>query len=245
VTALLGADRAAFNRGHFWRGFREAMALPALVVAAALTGVGSLAQAAGHPIGAAMASTVLVWAGPSQVIFYGGLASGMALPALAFVVSLSAVRFLPMTMAMLPLVRHKGQSFWLQLLMAHFISVTVWAESLRRLPLLPQDERVPYYFGFAVACVGASTATTALGYILAGVLPTPFAAALLFLTPCFFTCSISAGARDRADWMAILLGFALEPLAFALAGSELDLFVVGTIGGTTAFLVDRLGKQVA
>jgi predicted branched-subunit amino acid permease len=227
------------NRSAFWRGVRDSLVLPAWVVGLSVLGIGSLAHDLGHPAAAAVLSTLLIWASPAQVILYGGLAAGTALPALAIVIGLSSLRFLPMTISLLPLLRRPGQGLALQLLAAHYVSITVWAENLRRLPTLPAEERLPYYFGFANATIGVSALLTGLGYYLAGTVPTPLGAGLLFLTPVFFTLTLSAGARSIADWSAIGFGFALAPLFTSLIGRDFDLLAVGLVGGTAAYLLGR------
>ncbi len=63
-------------RGDYLWGLGRALALPAWIVGFSLLGVGSLARDAGHPIGAAVLSTILIWAAPAQLILYGTLASG-------------------------------------------------------------------------------------------------------------------------------------------------------------------------
>ena len=223
----------------FLRGVRDALALPAWIVGLSLLGVGSLARDVGHPAEAAMLSTLLIWAAPAQVILYGGLATGTALPAIAAAVCLSSIRFLPMTMSLLPLLRRPGQGLVVQLLVAHYTAVTVWVEGLRRLPALPPEERLPYHLGFANAVLGLSAVLTYLGYYLVGALPVPLAAALLFLTPVFFTIALAAGAQAVADWLAIGLGFALAPLFGVLVGRDFDLLLTGLIGGTLAYGVGR------
>ncbi|GGH25025.1 branched-chain amino acid permease (azaleucine resistance) [Alsobacter metallidurans] len=223
-----------------YRGARDALALPAWVVALSLVGVGGLAQSVGHPVWAAMMSTLVIWAGPAQVIFYGGIAAGMTPLAVAAAVGFSSVRFFPMTVAILPLLRRPGQGFWAQCAAAHFVAVTVWTENLRRLPGKPPPARLPYYYGFAAACILLSTLSTGAGYFLVGALPTPLAAGILFVSPIYFTLSISAGARVPADWLAIALGFALEPPMRALLGDGFDLLGVGLVGGTAAFLFGQM-----
>jgi predicted branched-subunit amino acid permease len=228
----------------FLSGLAGALALPAWVVMLSLMGVGSLARDVGHPVGAAVASTLLIWAGPAQVIYFGGIAAGTPLPAIAAAVCLSSIRFLPMTIALMPLLRRPGQRLGLQLFAAHFIAVTVWSESLRRLPGLPEAGRLPYYFGFAAGCIGVSALGTAAGYVLVGAVPGPLAAALLFMTPVFFTMSIAAGARYAGDWLALGLGFGLEPVARVLVGPEFDLLAAGLVGGTIAYFAGpRMGRR--
>jgi predicted branched-subunit amino acid permease len=227
------------SRPMVLRGIRDALALPAWVVGFSVLGIGSLARDVGHPAAVAMLSTLLMWAGPAQVILYGGLAAGVPLPAIAVAVCLSSIRFLPMTISVLPLLRRPGQGTGVQLLAAHYIAVTVWVESLRRLPGIPVEQRSSYYFGFANATLGVSSLLTLSGYYLAGAVPAAFGAGLLFLTPVFFTVSLSAAARTAADWGAIALGFILAPLFTASVGRDLDLLATGLLGGTSAYLIGR------
>ncbi len=225
------------------RGIRDALMLPAWVVGFSVLGIGSLARDVGHPAGAAMLSTLLIWASPAQAILYGGLAAGMALPAIAVAVCLSSIRFLPMTMSVLPLLRRPGQGIVVQILAAHYVAVTVWVESLRRLPGLPREQRVPYYFGFANAVIGVSALLTVLGHQLAGAVPLALGAGLLFITPLFFTIALTAGARDRSDWSALALGFGLAPASAALVGPDFDLLVTGLVGGSLAYVAGRMPRR--
>jgi predicted branched-subunit amino acid permease len=229
----------AFRRDFVW-GLGRALALPAWIVGFSLLGVGSLARDAGHPIGAAVLSTILIWAAPAQLILYGTLASGGLLVAAALAVALSAIRLLPMTLSIWPYLRRPGQPLWLQLLMAHFVAATSWIDATRHLPGMEAERRVPYYLGFASACVAVSTTMTALGFLLVSALPGPLAAGLLCLTPLYFMISLVGSARDATDWLAIGLGIGLVPIAQLTIGKDFDLLATGLVGGTAAFLLGRV-----
>jgi predicted branched-subunit amino acid permease len=224
----------------FASGALDALKLPAWVVAFALMGVGSLARDVGYPVGVAVLSTLLVWAGPSQVLFFGSIATGAAWSAIALAIGFASLRFLPMTVALLPILRRPGQGVLMQMLLAHFVAVTVWSEGLRRLPHILEERRVPYYLGFAAACISLSALATAFGYYLVGAVPVPVAAGLLFLSPIFFLMSITAGARHLADGLAIALGFGLAPVFDRLIGGGFDLILAGLTGGAAAFALKRL-----
>ena len=235
----------AFRRDFVW-GLGRALALPAWIVGFSLLGVGSLARDAGHPIGAAVLSTVLIWAAPAQLILYGTLASGGLLVAAALAVALSAIRLLPMTLSIWPYLRRPGQPLWLQLLMAHFVAATSWIDATRHLPGMEPERRVPYYLGFASACMAVSATMTALGFLLVSALPAPLAAGLLCLTPLYFMISLVGSARDATDWLAIGLGIGLVPVAQLTIGKDFDLLATGLVGGTAAFLLGRvLPRRVA
>ena len=239
-----GSERLP-GRDAFWRGGRDALSLPAWVLGFSILGIGSLARDAGFPAGAAVLSTIVMWAGPAQAIFFASVSAGVSYPVIAFAVTLSSIRLLPMTVAILPLLRHPGQGVLTQLAAAHFIAVTMWVEGLRRLPPLAQGERVPYFFGFALACFAVCTAATYIGYFLLGALPMALAAGLLFLTPIFFSVSLVAGAQSLADWTAMLLGAALAPAFHLLLGQDVDLLAAGLVGGTAAYAVGKVRRRPA
>jgi len=224
------------------RGFRDAAMLPAWVVGLSLMGVGTLARDVGYPVEAAVLSTILVWAGPSQVLFFASIAAGAAWSAIALAIGFASLRFLPMTVALLPLLRRPGQSVAQQMLIAHCVAVTSWVEALRRLPNIPLEQRVPYFLGFANALIVVSSFTTFIGFQLAGVVPAPVAAGLLCLTPIFFLSSMVAGIRGLADAVAVSLGLALAPLAGWAIGGGFDLIASGIAGGSIAFLIQRWRK---
>ncbi|WP_293808732.1 AzlC family ABC transporter permease [uncultured Bosea sp.] len=220
-------------------GMRDALMLPAWIVGFGLIGIGSLARDVGYPVDVAVLSTILVWAGPSQVLFFASIAAGAAWSAIVIAIAFASLRFLPMTMAILPLLRRPGQSIWQQLLLAHYVAVTAWSEGLRRLPGIAPHQRVAYFLGFANTCMVVSSIGTFAGYYLLGALPVPFAAGLLCLTPMFFLVSLMAGLRHRGDVAALLLGLALAPICERFIGGGFDLIVAGLVAGTAAFLIGR------
>jgi predicted branched-subunit amino acid permease len=237
--------RPASARAAFRRGGRDALSLPAWVLGLSILGIGSLARDAGFPAGAAVLSTAVIWAGPAQAIFFASIAAGTSLPVVAFAVTLSSIRLLPMTVAILPLLRRPGQGILTQLAAAHFIAVTMWVECLRRLPPLAPAERVPYFFGFALVLLVVCTATTYIGYFLLGALPIALAAGLLFLTPIFFTVSLVAGAQSLSDWVAMILGAVLAPGLQLVVGKDLDLLAAGLLGGSAAYAAGRVRRRSA
>ncbi len=240
-------DRMSVSADWSWQrvalaGARDALSLPAWIVGFGLVGIGSLAHDVGYPVGSAVLSTILVWAGPSQVLFFASIAAGAAWSAIAIAIAFASLRFLPMTVAILPLLRRPGQSVWLQLLLSHYVAVTAWTEGLRRLPPIPLRQRVPYFLGFANACMTVSALGTFAGYYLLGTLPLPFAAGLLCLTPIFFLVSLTAGLRHRGDVAALVLGLVLAPLCERFIGGGFDLIVAGLIAGTVAVFVGKRRK---
>lgn len=235
ASSLTSADRRAL----FIEGARQALTGPAFFVAVALVGVGGLAKAAGFPPAAAFLSTLLIWAGPAQVLFFGAIAAKTALPAVAVSITLSSIRLMPMVLSILPLLRAPGVKRRSLFFATHFIAVTVWAESLRRLPDMEREQRLPFFFGFSTACILMTAVFTQAGYYLTEALPTPLAVGVLFLTPVYFMSTLVRAARMPVDWFSMAFGLALAPVTQAWVGGGFDLLALGLIGGTGAYVCGR------
>lgn len=233
-------DLGARSRsGWFTEGMRQAMSGPMLVVAVSLLSVGGLARDAGFSVEIAVASTILLWAGPAQVLFFGAVAAKTSWPIIALTISLSSVRFVPMVVSLLPMLRTKRTGLPTLMLAAHCIAVTVWAEGMRRIPLVPRDGRMAFFFGFSLICFVGTSISTAVGFLLIGELPRPLAAGLLFMTPIYFIATLTRNAKRPIDAWALVLGLAAAPLTEAFAPRGLDLMVLGLTAGTGAWLIQR------
>jgi predicted branched-subunit amino acid permease len=226
---------AAFRRG-LESAFRSVFIL---VTVGTFLGIGALAHDLGFSLTWAVVCTVLVWAGPAQVILMTALGGGAALAEIAIAVALSAIRLLPMVVSLIPILRGPATRNRDLVLPAHFIAVTTWAESLRLLPTLPRENRVAFLNGMGSGFMAVGTAFTVIGFYLAASLPMVLAAALLMLTPLAFLMSIAGNARLLADRVALLLGLLIGPVLAAYQ-VELDLLWAGMIGGTLGYAVHRL-----
>ena len=236
---------------HVRAGIRAASGLPSFMLMCSLIGVGGLCRDIGYPMGAGVLSTLTIWAGPGQMVLFGSIASGVSLPAVAIAVSLSSIRFIPMCMSILPLMRQEAvpatattpaipaTPTWLMLVLSHYVAVTAWVEGMRRLPLMPKEARIPFYLGFANTVLAAATIATGAGYYLIAQLPPALAAGLLFTSPIYFTVALAASARKAIDWLALGLGFAAAPLIAKVAPPGLDLLFGGVGMGTLAYCIHR------
>ena len=216
------------------RGVIEAPSVPAVVLFASFLGFGALAREFGLTLGQSVFVTVSVWALPGQVVMVDELAKGAFLAAAALAVTLTAVRLLPLVATLIPYLRDERTPLWLQFWMSHYMAITVWVESMRRLPPLPRGVRVPYYLGFATSLVLFNIVATIVGYELAAAVPRDVAAMLLFLTPIYFFLSLIAAAQGHADRLALLFGLILGPV-FYLLMPGIDLMITGLVAGTLAY----------
>lgn len=239
------AERYSSSAAAFFSGMRSASTSVFFpVIIGTYVGIGALAHGFGMSMGWLAFSTVLVWAGPAQVILVSALGTGAAPIEVAIAVSLSGVRFLPMVVTLLPILRRRGTRLRDLLLPAHFTSVSMWVESLRLLPALPRERRLAFCNGLSAGFMNAASIAGFVGYYLAAKLPPVFAGALLFLTPVSFLVSTARNARTIMDKLALLIGLALGTV-FAAEHVQLDLLWAGVGGGTLAYVINRLREVLA
>ncbi len=224
----------------FLAGFQAAWrSVFAYVLFGTYVGIGALAHDFGFSLGWMLLSTLLVWAGPAQVILISTLGAGGSAFEAAIAVWLSGVRLLPMVIALLPLLRTENTRNRSLILPAHLTAISMWVESLRLLPAVPREQRIPFCNGLASGLQVSALLASGVGFYLAGSLPRVFAAALLFLTPMSFLILVVRNSRMLVDRLAFAFGLALGPLLAAMK-VELDLLWSGIVGGTLAYLLHRL-----
>lgn len=206
-------------------------------------GIGALAHDLGFSMLWVLLSTVLIWAGPAQVIVISALGTGATLVEAAIAVTLSAVRLLPMMVTLMPILRQRDTRAWRLILPAHFTAVNLWILGLQHQPHVPREHRISFHNGMGVAMTAVASLATVVGFYLAANLPVLLTAALLFLTPLSFLMSIARNARVVADRVALALGLVVGPV-LAAQHVGLDLLWTGIGGGTIAYLVHRFREAM-
>lgn len=232
---IFGSSAAAF-----FTGVKTAVtSVFVLVLAGTYIGIGALAHDFGMTSWWLALSTVLVWAAPAQVILLSSLATGAALFEIALAVTLSAIRLFPMVVALMPVLRSPGTRLRDLLLPTHFTSVSMWVESLRLLPGVAPEYRIPFCNGLSVGYMGTAVTFGFVGFYLAAGLPPVLAGTLLFLTPMSFLISTARNAHMMVDKLGLIFGLLLGPV-LTVMHVHLDLMWTGVVGGTLAYLVHRL-----
>ncbi len=201
-------------------------------------GIGALAHDFGFSFLWMMLSTLLIWAGPAQVILISSLGAGTTPIEAGIAVGLSGVRLLPMVVALLPVIRTPRTRLSELALPTHFTAVSMWVESMRLAPGLPREERIPFCNGLGTGYIASALIASGGGYYLAAKLPLLMTAALLFLTPISFLVSSARNARALIDGLALAFGLVIGPI-LAFAHVELDIMWAGITGGTLAYAVHR------
>jgi predicted branched-subunit amino acid permease len=206
----------------------------ALVLFATYLGIGALAHDTHFSLAWVLASTLLIWAGPAQIILISTLGSGATIVQAAVAVTVSAIRLFPMVVSVLPMLRTPQTKRRHLIFATHFIAVTLWVECYRLLPQVPRARRIAFVHGLGCGLLTVCMIATTLGYLLAANLPPLFAAAILMLTPLAFLLSTARNCRQISDILALVLGLALYP-AVSVLHTGVDILISGMSAGTIAY----------
>ena len=222
-----------------WRAFAWGLSsirstVLTLVLFATYLGIGALAHDTHFSLAWALLSTLLVWAGPAQIILITTLGSGATIVQAAIAVTMSAIRLFPMVVSVLPLMRTPQTRKRELIFVAHLTAVTLWVECHRFLPHVPRQRRIAFVHGLGCGLVAVCLCANTIGYYLAANLTELLGAAILLLTPLSFLFSTARNCKEIADGVALALGLLLYPLA-ARMHSGLDILVSGVAAGTIAY----------
>ena len=225
-------------RAAFWAAVRESIGVPSMVLAAGYLGFGALANGSEFPLWAALLSTLTIFALPGQLAMLEMSIAGAVPVVIVITVSLTAARFLPMTVALLPMLRRPGRPIWQLYAAAHLLAMTGWAVSMRRCPELPLAQRLPWFVGFALTNWVVCIVFTAVGYTLAESLPPLVRQGLIFVGPLYFVLILTGETRTRHGVVALACGAVAGPLVH-LAAPQWSVLLGGLIGGTLAWTLVR------
>lgn len=213
-----------------------------MVLAAGCLGFGALANGSQFPLWAALLSTATIFALPGQLAMLEMSITGTLPVLIVLTVSLTSARFLPMTVALLPVLHSARRPTWQLYAAVHLLAMTGWAASMRRCPELPIEQRLPWFVGFALTNWTACVLSTIVGYGLAESLPPLVQQALVFIGPLYFLLILTGDTRTRHGLLALACGAVVGPLVY-LAAPQWSVLLGGLIGGTVAWAVLRGSRR--
>ena len=206
------------------------------MLVAGYLGFGALAAAHQIPLGVAVASTVVIWALPAQIVFVEMHSVGAPLLALVIAVMLSSARFLPMTLMLMPEMRDAQHGTWKYYLAAQLLSLSGWTMAVARFPQMPRAQRLSWWYGFTLVLMSVSALSTALGYLGADRLPPLARLALVFMVPMYYLLILTGAVQSRSAALGLACGALAGPLAY-LATPEWSVPLAGIAGGSAAYLI--------
>lgn len=232
----------ANHRQFFFEGTRTSFSPAGMILFITFFAYGALVNGSNLPLEVGIGLTIFVFAIPGQVVLVDEIARGSSLITAAIVTTFTAIRLLPLTVSMLPVVRNETTPKWMEVVICHFVAVTVWTQSMMVLPTLPREQRASHCLGFCCGLMVLVTIGTCLGFYAAHMLPKNIAAATLMVTPIYFFLSLFNTAKVIVEKLAFAFGTIIAiPLIFMVP--NFSLIGSGLIGGTLAYLIGRKVKK--
>lgn len=196
--------------------------------------LGALLSEAGLHLWQGAFCTFAMFALPGQITAAELFAADAGIAVIVASVLLVNMRLLPMTIALLPILRPPAERRWHDFLTAHLIAVTSWVSFMGTHDELPAKMKYRYFVWMGATFWLCGIAATVLGYAAADALAPWLLAGLLFLNPVYFLCMMIRAVRTRRAVAALVAGVLLLPPLHSVAG-EWDIIAAGIIGGGAAF----------
>jgi predicted branched-subunit amino acid permease len=220
----------------FLKGMRVLFTLPALTLACAIIGFAGFAIEVGIPMPEVVAMNFFIWALPAKLIMVSSILSGTSIAATFIAVTLSSIRFMPMTASIVPEMRTKDTRTWILLILSHFVAITGWLYAFENFKNVPRENRTVYFAGVGGSLFIFNTLLVAIGYPLIETFPPYALAALFLLTPVYFLLSLWRSARNYSIYLAMGFGIVLGPI-FSQFFPQIDILLGGFVGGSLATLI--------
>jgi predicted branched-subunit amino acid permease len=227
----------------FRTGVREALGVPGWVLAATYLGFGALAYSNGVPVWIVILSTITIWALPGQLVMVDMWQIGAPLIAILLAVMLTNARFVPMTVTLMPVIRHRSHPTWVYYAAAQCVAMSSWIICMRRGPEIPPAERVGFLGGLAFGFIAVGVCASIVGYYIAESIPPVIQIGMVFLAPVYFVVFLIVEIRSRLTAIALVLGGVAGPLLY-LVTPQWSVLLAGFIGGTLTFAIHKYWGRV-
>ena len=209
---------------------------PALALACSFIALGTLFKQAGFNLQQSLASSFFTYALPGQLVMTESFLIGASTINIFLSVWLVNFRLYPMTVALVPVLKHKSQPRWKYYLSCHFIAVSSWLIVKDEYKKIDKKFRIDFWMGIGSGTLAAAVFSTYLGYTVSDYLNQSMMIGLAMVNPVYFLCMMIGAMADVKTRIAIISGLILGPL-FYLVSPEWSILLAGGIGGTLAFLI--------
>ena len=221
------------ERHSFRKGLLAGFSVPSLMVMVAMIGFGSLAKSQGLGLMSTLLTAGGIYGLPGQVAMLELYATGASLLAILIAVAMANMRFLPMSIVLMPLFDTGSSLYRWRFLLVQLMSINTWSYMQHVAPDIPRLARLAFFTGFSLICFFAGIAGAAVGWMLAASMPLQVTIALIFFNPAYFIFLFCTN-QNTGIIYSLIVGSILGPLFYKVA-PEWGLPFCGVVGGTIGF----------
>ncbi len=220
----------------FKLGIKHAIGVPALGLGSSMFAFGAFLKSAEFNIWQSFCSTFFAFALPGQLVMVETLVTGGTILNIFLAVLLTNARLYPMTVNLVPIIRHSSYSKWKYFVICHFIAVTSWINMLKVHNTLNQDKKFDYFFGLGGFLWANSVLFTVLGYSFSKFVTSEILIGLVFLNPMYFLIMTVGNLIEKKLIYTALFAAILSPLFYTISHSW-GILIAGILSGTLGFFI--------
>ncbi len=226
------------NHKYFYQGLRSLVSSrsPAIALACSFVALGALMYNAGFNLQQSVASSFFTYALPGQLVMTESFLAGASLVNIFLSVWLVNFRLYPMSVALVPILKHKSQPRWKYYLSCHMIAVSSWLIMKDTYKKIDKKYRLDYWLGIGCGTLSAAVISTLIGYLISDFLTKEMMIGLAVVNPVYFLCMMIGAMNNLKTIIAVSGGALLGPILY-LATPEWSILIAGIVGGTIAFFI--------
>ena len=137
---------------------------PAIALGASFVAIGALLKNLGFTIQESIFSTLLTYALPGSLVMAESMLIGASLVNIFLAVWLVNSRLYPMTVSIMPLLKHESQPRWKYYLSCHFVAVSSWLILKSNYEEIERKYRIDFWIGIGTATWLVAIFSTIIGY---------------------------------------------------------------------------------
>mgnify|MGYP005745083303 FL=1 len=129
---------------------------PAIALGASFIAIGALLKNLGFTIQESIFSTFLTYALPGSLVMAESMLIGASLINIFLAVWLVNSRLYPMTVSIMPLLKHESQPRWKYYLSCHFVAVSSWLILKSNYEEIEKNYRIDFWIGIGTCLLYTS-----------------------------------------------------------------------------------------
>ena len=143
------------NSKYFFQGILASKKFdsPAIALGASFVAIGALLKNLGFTIQESIFSTLLTYALPGSLVMAESMLIGASLVNIFLAVWLVNSRLYPMTVSIMPLLKHESQPRWKYYLSCHFVAVSSWLILKSNYEEIERKYRIDFWIGIGLSLI--------------------------------------------------------------------------------------------
>ena len=139
-------------------------------------------------------------------------------------------RLFPMTVSIMPLLKHDSQPRWKYYISCHFVAVSSWLILKSNYEEIDRKYRIDFWIGIGTATWLIAIFSTVLGFYAADFLSKDMIIGLAIVNPIYFMCAMIGVMKTIQLSSSIILGVFLGPI-FYFFSPEWSVLLGGLVAG--------------